>query len=98
MSAEIVSGLASGLFGTVIAKLLGKFRLWKVFVTTFVLIYGGLFMTGLVLVGLRVTLTRFGEFFSLFPLLIFGALSASVTFVAYLGRNAARKAKDDEVQ
>jgi hypothetical protein len=43
-------------------------------------------------------LTRFGEFFTLFPLLIFGALSASVTFVAYLGRDAARKAKDDEVQ
>jgi len=54
MSAEIVSGLAGGLFGTVIAKILGKFCLWKVFVTTFVFFYSGLFVTGLVLVGLKV--------------------------------------------
>jgi len=94
MSGDIISGLIGGLFGTVIAKVLGKFSLWKVFVATLVVLYGGAFMMGLVLVGIEKALPIFAELFAPLPLLVFIGLSASATFVAYLGRNAAKKAKD----
>lgn len=96
MSGEIISRLFGGLFGTVIAKVLGKFRLWKVFVATFGTLYGGAFLMGLVLVGFKKTLPIFAELFAPLPLLVFIGLSASTTFVAYLGRNSVRKVKDGE--
>jgi hypothetical protein len=94
MSGEIISGLIGGLFGTVIAKVFGKFRLWKVFIATSVILYGGAFLMGLILVGPERALPIFSELFAPLPLLVFIGLSASATFVAYLGRNAAKKSKD----
>ncbi|WP_141685091.1 MULTISPECIES: hypothetical protein [Burkholderia cepacia complex] len=95
MPGEIINGLIGGLFGTFIAKILGKFRLWKVFVVTFAILYGGAFLMGIVLVGFEKALPIFSELFAPFPLLIFTSLSVSTTFVAYLGRSAAKKAKED---
>ncbi|MEK2605623.1 hypothetical protein [Burkholderia arboris] len=86
MSIESVSGLIGGLFGPVIGKILGKFRPWKVFFASIVLIYLGLFVAGLVVVGFKATASRFGELFTPFALLVFVGLSAAITLVAYLGR------------
>lgn len=43
-----------------------------------------------VLVGFGKALTIFAELFALLPLFVFVGLSAGVTFVAYIGRNAAK--------
>jgi hypothetical protein len=95
MSGEIISGLIGGLFGPLIGKFLGRFRLWKVFVASMIFIYGGLFAMGMVVVGFKTTIARFGEFLSPFALLIFLSLSACATFVAFLGRDAIKKAGKD---
>lgn len=95
MSIEAISGLIGGLLGPIFGKVLGKFRLWKVFFASMTFIYLGLFVTGLVIVGFRATLSRFGEFLTPFALLIFIGLSAAVTFVAFLGRAAREKTRID---
>lgn len=91
MFSEITSGLIGGLFGTTIAKILGRFRLWKVFLATLLMLYFILFVTCLFFVGWSVTLARFGEFFTPFPIKLFLGLSTCATFVAFLGRNAVMK-------
>jgi xanthine/uracil/vitamin C permease (AzgA family) len=52
------------------------------------LIYLGLFTTGLVVVGFKATASRFGEFLTPFVLLVFVGLSATASLVAFLGRTA----------
>lgn len=94
MSIEHISGLIGGFFGPVFGKILGRFRLWKVFLMSMLLIYLGLFATGLVVVGFKATASRFGEFLTPFALLVFVGLSAAVTLVAFLGR-AAQKNRDN---
>ncbi|MGF6789459.1 membrane associated rhomboid family serine protease [Paraburkholderia sp. Clong3] len=96
MSDEIVSGIIGGLFGPLIGKFLGKFRLWKVFVVSIILLYGAAFVLGLVVVGFKTTIARFGQLFLPLPMLIFLSLSACATFVAFLGRDAIRKAGEDK--
>ncbi|WP_155626438.1 hypothetical protein [Burkholderia diffusa] len=95
MPGEIISGLIGGFFGTFIAKIIGKFRLWKVFVITFAILYGGAFLMGIVLVGFEKSKPIFFELFAPLPLLIVTGLSVSTTFVAYLGRSATKNAKED---
>ncbi|MGK8195822.1 hypothetical protein [Burkholderia cepacia] len=90
MSIESISGLIGGFFGPVFGKILGKFRLWKVFIASIVIIYLGLFVVGLVVVGFKATASRFGEFLTPFALLVFVGLSAAITLVAFLGRSARR--------
>ncbi|MBJ9749207.1 hypothetical protein [Burkholderia cepacia] len=90
MSIESISGLIGGFFGPVFGKILGKFRLWKVFIASIVIIYLGLFVAGLVVVGFKATTSRFGEFLTPFALLVFVGLSAAITLVAFLGRSARR--------
>ncbi|WP_124663548.1 hypothetical protein [Burkholderia sp. Bp8998] len=85
---EIISGLVGGLFGPFFGRILGKFRLWKVFLASMLLIYLGLFTTGLVVVGFKATVSRFGEFLTPFVLLVFVGLSATASLVAFLGRTA----------
>ncbi|HDR9140865.1 TPA: hypothetical protein QDB11_005596 [Burkholderia vietnamiensis] len=88
MSLEYISGLIGGFFGPIFGKILGKFRLWKIFLASMFFIYLGLFAMGLVVVGFKATVSRFGEFFTPFALLVFVGLSATVTLVAFLGRTA----------
>ncbi|MBN3724239.1 hypothetical protein [Burkholderia sp. Ac-20379] len=94
MSLESISGLIGGLFGQVFGNILGKFRLWKVFLASMFFIYLGLFAMGLAVVGLKATVSRFGEFLTPFTLLVFVGLSATVTLVAFLGR-AAQKNREN---
>ncbi|WP_413168971.1 hypothetical protein [Burkholderia latens] len=72
-------------------KVLGRFRLWKVFVAVLVLLYAGAFLMGIVLVGFKKTLPIFLELLAPVPLLVFIGLSSGATFVAYLSRNATKK-------
>lgn len=96
MSGEIISGLVGGLFGTLAGRVLGRFRLWKVFVVTFLILYIGALLMGVVLVGFGKALPIFAELFAPLPLLVFVGLSAGVTFVAYIGRNAAKSMRDGD--
>ncbi|MEK6422627.1 MAG: hypothetical protein V4801_23805 [Burkholderia gladioli] len=96
MSGEIISGLIGGVFGPLVGKVLGRFRLWKVFVVTLVILYGGVFLMGIVLVGFNKALPVFPELFAPAPLLGFVGLAVCVTFVAYLGRSATKKIKGSE--
>ncbi|AJC20753.1 hypothetical protein [Pandoraea pulmonicola] len=96
MSGEIISGLVGGLFGTLVGKVLGRFRLWKVFVVTLVILYAGAFLMGIVLVGFKKALPIFSEMLAPTPLFVFIGLSVSATFVAHLGRNATKKMGDSE--
>ena len=74
---------------------LGKFRLWKVFLASLSIIYIGLFLTGLVLLGFKATLLRFGEFLTPFALLVFVGLSSAITLIAFLGHNVCKKERID---
>lgn len=96
MSGEIISGLVGGLFGTLAGRVLGRFRLWKVFVVTFLILYIGALLMGGVLVGFGRALPIFAELFAPLPLFVFVGLSAGVTFVAYIGRNAAKSMRDGD--
>ncbi|CAM2166547.1 Major facilitator superfamily (MFS) profile domain-containing protein [Burkholderia latens] len=91
MSLESISGLIGGFFGPVFGRILGKFRLWKVFFASMLLIYLGLFAAGIVVVGFKATVSRFGEFLTPFALLVFVGLSGTVTLVAFLGHAAQKK-------
>ncbi|MBR8511710.1 hypothetical protein [Burkholderia cenocepacia] len=94
MSLESISGLIGRFFGPVFGRILGKFRLWKVFFASILLIYLGLFAAGIVVVGFKTAVSRFGEFITPFALLIFTGLSATVTLVAFLG-HAAQKNREN---
>ena len=54
----------------------------------------GEFLIGVVSVGIVKVLTIFAESFAPLLLFVFVGLSAGVTFVAYIGRNAAKSMRD----
>lgn len=94
MSGEILSGLISGIFGPMIGKILGRFRLWKVFFVTLTAIYAAIFFFCLVSIGYKMTLLRFGEFFTLPAILSFLAAAGFATMAAFFGKTAIENSKN----
>ncbi|MBY8608324.1 hypothetical protein K7N18_26205 [Burkholderia arboris] len=88
MSGEILSGLIGGAIGPLAGKILGRFRVWKVFAVCLLLIYMSIFVVGAFYVGPRQSLLELKQFIQPRALLIFSAISAGVAFLAFLGRSA----------
>lgn len=95
MSGEIISSLIGGLFSSVIGKILGRFRPWKVFFVTFTSIYLGLLAMGLVGIGYKRTIAVMPQFFTPFAIALFVALSLGITLIAVLGRTAIQNSKNE---
>ncbi|WP_124663549.1 hypothetical protein [Burkholderia sp. Bp8998] len=88
MSGEILSGLIGGAIGPLAGRILGRFRVWKVFVVCLLLIYMSIFLIGAFYVGPKQSLLELKQFIQPRALLIFFAISAGVAFLAFLGHSA----------
>jgi hypothetical protein len=96
MSGEILSGIFGGLIAPVVSKLLGKFKLWKVFVSSLILIYVAIFLIGSFYVGPKQAFVELWQFVQPHALLIFCGISASAALVAFLGRDAIQRGSKKE--
>ena len=88
MSGEILSGLIGSVLGPALGKMLGRFRLWKVFTICLLLIYLTIFLIGTLYVGPKQAFLELRQFIQPRALLIFVGISGGATLVAFLGRSA----------
>ncbi|CAM2170474.1 membrane hypothetical protein [Paraburkholderia sacchari] len=88
MSGEILSGLIGGVLAPIFGKMLGRFRLWKVFVVCLFSIYLAIFLVGAFYVGLKQSFFELQQFVQPRALLIFTGISGGATLVAFFGRAA----------
>ncbi|WP_321839594.1 hypothetical protein [Paraburkholderia bannensis] len=96
MSGEIYSGIFGGLIAPLFSKVLGKFKLWKVFVFSLALIYLSLYIFGAYFVGFKESFFEMSEYLRPKGILIFFGIAAAVTLAAFIGRDAIQK-DDDKV-
>jgi hypothetical protein len=93
MSGEILSGLIGGVLAPVFGKILGRFRLWKVFAVCLLLIYLAIFLIGALYVGPKQSFFELRQFVQPHALLVFAGISGGATLVAFLGRSAKTDSK-----
>ncbi|WP_310630637.1 hypothetical protein [Paraburkholderia sp.] len=84
MSGEIFSGIFGGLIAPVVSKWLGKFKLWKVFVASLVMIYLILYIIGVYFVGFKNSFFEMQQYFQLKVMLVASLVAACATLVAFL--------------
>jgi hypothetical protein len=85
MGADFWSGIIDGFLGQKISRLLGRFRLWKVFVISLLVMYLPALLFGLIKFGMGRTLSVMRQLCTPPGVFFFLAIAAAITFCAYLG-------------